>query len=226
MNKPARKVVKPAPPRTVRLLNLRGVLPRPVEAESKLEADFVRQAALSRVVRAITAQAFRLPVSPKGYVPDFLLDTLHDQPMVVEVKLDGKVDEYRRLFDRAAACLAERRMTFAVATEKTIRNVRLHERAALILRYAKAVYPIVDKDSVVDCVGSTKQGLPMGALLKKTKLTRHLILHLIAHKALTTGSRLSLDDSAVVSLPVIHTEMSDEIQLARWLGVAPWPKNA
>lgn len=226
MTKPARKVVKPAPPRTVRLLNLRWVLPHPVEAESKLEADFVRQAALSRVVRAITAQAFRLPVSPKGYVPDFLLDTLHDRPMVVEVKLDRTVEEYRKLFDRAAACLAERRMTFAVATEKTIRNARLHERAALILRYAKAMYPAVDKDCAVDCVGSTTQGLPMGTLLKKTQFKRDLILHLIAHKALTTGPRLSLDDSAVVSLPVIHSEMSDEIQLARWLGIAPWPKNA
>lgn len=218
--------MKPAPPRTVRLLNLRWVLPHPVEAESKLEADFVRQAALSRVVRAITAQAFRLPVSPKGYVPDFLLDTLHDRPMVVEVKLDRTVEEYRKLFDRAAACLAERRMTFAVATEKTIRNARLHERAALILRYAKAMYPAVDKDCAVDCVGSTTQGLPMGTLLKKTQFKRDLILHLIAHKALTTGPRLSLDDSAVVSLPVIHSEMSDEIQLARWLGIAPWPKNA
>ena len=221
MEKSKRKVVTRAPARTVRILNLNGVLPHPVEAESKLEGDFVRQAALSSITKAIVSQPFTLPVSPEGYTPDYLVSTTGESRVVVEVKLARKVAEYTALFDRAAEYLRARRHEFFVATEKTIRRTNSHQRALLLLRYAKAVYPEQQRQRAVEFTRSYKNGVALGTILAKTKLRRELIYHLIGRKQLTTGPRLSLDDSALVFIPNA-SETTDEDFLARWLGLAPW----
>jgi len=224
MEESARKIVTRAPGRTVRILNLRGVLPRPVEAESKLESDFVRQAALSSITKAIIGQPYKLPVSPEGYTPDYLVITTGEKRIVIEVKLDKKVAKNAALFDRAAEYLRDYQHQFYVATEKTIRRDRLHERALLILRYAKATYSDAELLRAMEVANFYKKGLALGTLIAKTNLRRDLIFHLIGRRQLTTGPRLSLDDSALV-FPTSAPEMKDEDFLGRWLGLTPWGKD-
>ncbi len=224
MEESSRKVVTRAPGRTVRILNLRGVLPNPVEAESKLEADLVRQVALNQLTKAIVGQPYRLPVSPEGYTPDYLVTTTGEARIVVEVKLASKIAKYATLFDAAAEYLQAHKHQFFVATEKTIRRDRLHERALLILRYAKGTYSEPEQQRALEAADFYKKGLALGTLTAKTKLRRELIFHLIGRRKLTTGPPLSLDDSALV-LATSVPEMSDEDFLGRWLGVAPWGKD-
>lgn len=224
MEESSRKVVTRAPGRTVRILNLRGVLPKPVEAESKLEADLVRQVALNQLTKAIIAQPYRVPVSPEGYTPDYLVTTTGETRIVIEVKLARKVAEYATLFDNAAEYLRERKHQFFVATEGTIRRDRLHERALLILRYGKATYGEPDLRRALEAADFYRKGLALGTLVSKTKLKRELIFHLIGRRQLTTGPRLSLDDSALVNSTTVP-EMSHEDFLSRWLGVTPWGKD-
>lgn len=224
MEESDRKVVTRAPGRTVRILNLKGVLPTPVEAESKLESDFVRQAALNPLTKTIISQPYKLPVSPKGYTPDFLVVTAGDTRVVAEVKLARKVAENAALFDRAAEYLGDRKHHFFVATERSIRRDRLHERALVILRYAKAHYSEVDQQRALEAADFYKGGLALASLVAKTKLRRELIFHLIGRRQLTTGPRLSIDDSASVFVPSVK-EMSDEDFISRWLGIAPWGKD-
>lgn len=223
MEESSRKVVTRAPGRTVRILNLRGVLPNPVEAESKLEADLVRQVALNQLTKAIVGQPYRLPVSPEGYTPDYLVTT-GEARIVVEVKLARRIAKFATVFDAAAEYLRARKHQFFVATEKTIRRDRLHERAMLILRYAKATYSEPEQQRALEAADFYKKGLALGTLTAKTKLRRELIFHLIGRRKLTTGPRLSLDDSALV-LATSVPEMSDEDFLSRWLGVTPWGKD-
>jgi len=199
-------------------------MPQPVEAESKLESDFVRQAALNPLASAIVSQPYKLPVSTEGYTPDFLVTCCGDRHAVVEVKLARKVAQYAPLFDRAAEYLRDRQHLFFVATEKTIRCDRRHERALLILRYAKATYPQQELLRALEAARFYKKGLALGTLISKAKLRRELILHLISRRQLTTGPRLPIDDSALV-MATVEPEMSDEDFLGRWLGVAPWGKD-
>lgn len=99
----ARKVVTRAPARTVRVLNLGGILHGPVECESSLERDFVYRAALCPSVVLIKHQPFRVNwAAGKHYTPDFLVRHRDGQVTVVEVKLAERAAAYRELFDRAA----------------------------------------------------------------------------------------------------------------------------
>lgn len=224
MEPSTRKVVTRAPARTVRTLNLRGVLPHPVDAESTLEADFVRHAALYPRTRAVVSQPFKVPVSPEGYTPDYLVTTASDARIVVEVKLASKVTKYAELFDEAARYLRQRDHQFYVVTQRSLHLDRRHERAQLILRYAKASYAESDKQRALDAVRGYAGGVPMGRLRKKLNASRELLLHLIGRRLLTTGPRLAVDDSAVLSL-VTTSEINDEAFFARWFDAAPWREN-
>ncbi len=217
-----RKVVTRAPARTVRIINLRTLLPYPVEAESSLEADYIRRAALQPDTAKITHQPFNLPVSPKGYTPDFLqtLEVATPQ-IVVEVKLDKRVAEYAELFDSAAQFLKTSGYAFYVLTERTLRKKDIHGRALLILRYAKASFPVAEQQRVSDLLGEYSGGLPIGTVVCKAHVSRELVIHLVARKILTTGPNLHVDDSAVVTLRKFVTSNGD-FSFERWFGVAPW----
>lgn len=217
-----RKVVTRAPARTVRIINLRGLLPNPVEAESSLEADYIRRAALKPETKSIVHQPFILPVSPRGYTPDFLQTLEAATPkIIVEVKREKKIAEYADLFDRAAEYLAPKNFTLFVLSERTLRKKRIHERALLILRYAKANFPPAERMRITSLLGEYPEGLPMGTVVRKAKVSRELVIHLVAWKVLTTGPNLHIDESAVVTLQNHDTNQAP-ITFERWFGVAPW----
>ena len=221
-----RKVVTRSPARTVRIINLRGVLPAPIEAESSLERDFILRAALNPFVTAIVHQPFRLRLErERTYTPDFLVTLTTGERVVVEVKPLSKVEKYKPLLDDAAAHLRARGHEFMVADDTAIRRERAHARAALILRYAKTAFGQADCDRAVRAVSQKPHGIPIGTLRKQARVARETVFHLIALRQLSTGRRLMLDDAAIVFVPA-QQEIHDADKFASWFDAALWPENA
>jgi hypothetical protein len=212
-----------SPSRTIRVFSYPQILSSPVEAESTLEEDFINRAVLFSALRVLVSQPFILPVSPNGYTPDFFVKTAAGRRFVIEVKIDRRVQGYAELFDKAAAYLREKDITFLVVTEKNLRRERVQKRALRILRYLKAQYPKTSCDEVISEITKHPNGVTIGQIIKKG-VTRELIFHLIASQKLTTGPRLMLDDSALVFVPN-QKEIDHENSFARWLGVTPWGKD-
>jgi hypothetical protein len=225
MDTPVRRLIKPTTPRTVHLLNLRGVLPAPVQAEATTESAFVQVAALCPATRYITSQPETLQLPGQTYTPDYRVETLDGRTSVWEVKLEAKVSKYRTLFNLAAQQLAERGERFFVISERTLRRRQQHEAVRLVLRYAKGHFDAADVARVTQCM----QGLPAGALIEdlmtRLGVTRELLFHLVATRVISFPGRMS----AALNSRLIHTdylEKKDALHLASWLGVSPWRANA
>lgn len=227
MKPSTRKVVTRSPHRTVRLLNLPGLLPAPVEAESSFEAAYVLRASLMPTCKSILGQPFKLPISPKDYTPDFLQTFVDPQlkPAVVEVKLAREVKKYVDLFDRTASFLKERNYEFYVITNRELFKNGIEERVQLIRRYAKATVPDNSQARIADVLSDHECGLPIGSVMRKAAVSLEIILHFLAMRVLTTGSKLIIDDSAVVRLSA-SAVMEREFSLARWFGVTPWGEQS
>lgn len=216
MEPASRKVVKHAAPRTTRVLNLRGLLPRPVECESTLEDDFVSRAALCPVVVDIAHQPFKV-TNPDGsqYTPDFLVILIDGTRVVVEVKVRRKIARYRALFEAVTPQLNAHGFSFLVVDETMLRADRAHWRVRKILRYLKAFFPEDQCSRVIAAVLAS--AVPtFGSITKETGAERSLIYHLLAKKRLATERRLLLDDAA--PLFVHSSESANEDQFECWIG--------
>jgi hypothetical protein len=225
MEKTTRKVVKRSPARTVYLLNFSGLLDAPVEAESSLERDFVNKAVLFPGLTALKHQPFKLSLNEgRHYTPDFLVGIGASQ-CVVEVKPKSKIAKYHAVFDEACDKLRARGLGFYVVHERALRDGRVHLRAMQTLRYRKGRFPQSECQRVLDLVASKPMGVPIGTLTQREGIRTEVILHLLAQRQLSTGPKLHLDSASVV-MPVNHSEVSNEDQFARWIGVAPWGQNA
>ena len=217
-----RKIVTRAPSRTVRIINLKGLLPHPVEAESSLEADYVRRAALQPSTNDVIHQPFILPVSPRGYTPDFFqIEESNTPKVIVEIKPEKKVAKYGALFDRAAEYLKPKGYAFYVVTERSLRKSKINERVLLIRRYVKASFPLIERIRVSSLLAEYPNGLPIGTLVRKARVSRELVIHLVARKILTTGAKLHVDHSALVTLRQL-SKNNDATAFAGWFGVTPW----
>lgn len=223
MKPSTRKVVTRSPNRTVRIVNLPGLLPGPVEAESSFEAAFILRAALMPACKAIISQPFKVPASPKDYTPDFLQTFVasHLKPAVVEIKPAGKLRKYAEVFDRAALFLNEQGYEFYVITDHELFKDGIEQRVHLIRRYAKAAFPGLYRKRIEHVLSDHDSGLPLGSLQRKAAVSREAILHLLANRVLTTGSRLMIDDSAVVRLSAT-TVMGRTVSISHWFDVMPW----
>lgn len=219
----ARKVVTRSPSRTVRILNLPGLLPEPVEAESSYEAAFVLRAALMPACKTIIGQPFKLPASPNDYTPDYLQTfvTPRLKPAVIEIKPAGKVGKYVEVFDRAALFLKQQGYEFYVVTDRELFKDGIEQRVHRIRRYAKAAISGTDLKRITDLLSNHDSGLPLGSLQRKAAVSREAILHFLAKRLLTTGPRIMIDDSAVVRLSASNP-MHQEMSLAHWFGIPPW----
>jgi hypothetical protein len=226
MEPSTRKVVTRSPHRTVRLLNLSGLLPAPVEAESSYEAAFVLRAALMPSCKAIQAQPFKIPISPNDYTPDYLqtFSTPQLKPAVIEIKPSSKVKRYSDLFDRAASLLKDRDYEFYVITDRELFRNGIEQRVQLIRRYAKASVPADVLARITYVLNERDCGLPLGSLMRKANVTLEIILHFLAIRALTTGPKLVIDESAVVHLNA-SAAMDKEVSLGDWFGIAPWGES-
>ncbi len=220
-----RKVVTRSPGRTVYTLNLPGLLPHPVEAESSLEVDAVYQLALFPWTTSIAHQPFQIDLGESSYTPDFLIHTARRRA-VVEVKLSRKIPKYQEIFEKASAYLAERDFDFMVLTEKSLRSGGLHRRALELTRYAKAVWPDDMSNRVLDVLFMTADGLELNELTKTTAVPKELIYHLISTRRVTTGPDLLLDEGAQVFAVEHYLETSHEDHLSSWTHAEAWAANA
>jgi hypothetical protein len=219
---PARKVVSRSPVRTVRVLNLPGLLDSPVECESSLERDFVYRAALCPTLVRLRHQPFQIKLSSgRTYTPDFLVTERDGSAKVVEVKPATKVGGYRGVFDEVASRLKARQIAFLVLTDDVIRTRRAHERAALILRYRKFSSPAADSSRVLAALLDHGGALAFSALLHRARVELPTVLHLMAQRTLVTSRDLPVQGASRVSLANI-LETRHAVHLEGWFGVAPW----
>lgn len=219
-----RKVVTRSPARTVYTLNLPGLLPHPVEAESSLEMDAVHRLALFPLTRSIAHQPFEIKLGDSSYTPDFLTCTANRR-VVVEVKLSRQVPKYREIFEKAAAHLQERDFDFIVVTEKSLRSGGLHHRALELTRHAKATWPKDMVKRVLDLLTTSTDGLQIQELSNKSGAPKELIYHLISTRRITTGPELLLDEGAQAFTVERYLETSDEHHLSSWAHAASWAAN-
>lgn len=223
MKRSDRKVITRSPSHGVHAVCSGGLLDKHVEAESRLEAHFIRRAALIPSRPKVIHQPFKAPVSAKGYTPDFLV--FHPKSgfkAVVETKIAAKINaEYTELFDRAAQFFAPRGYVFFVVTEFDLKHRDIHRRASLLTRYARDRLPDQISTRILDIATGYPAGIPLGSLARKARVAVHQILSLVARGALTTGTGLQTDPSAVVSLPT-NEEQDDEIFFSRWFGTQAW----
>lgn len=223
MEPSTRRVVTRSPGRTVRILNLRGLLSAPLECESSLERDFAIRAALHPAVVNITAQPFRLRLGEKTYTPDFLVELEPGKRMVVEVKTRRKIPQYQPLFDAASEDLQRHDMHLLVADEHAIRAGGTHRRAAHILRFLKAAFAFADCERALVVAAAHPAGLSIEQLIQEARVGKPLVLYLIAHRRLHIDADLPNHDAAHVRcVTPIQENRQHEHHFAQWFGLTPW----
>lgn len=224
MSAPVRRLIKPTTPRTVHLLNLRGVLPAPVQSEATTECAFVLLAALCPACKCIVSQPCTIALEKRSYTPDYRVETQCGERTFWEVKLEARIGSYRPLFARASAHFRAEGHSFLVISEKQLREGGKLESARLVLRYAKARYPSEELWRVLEFMHSLPKGLPLAELMVQAAVTKELIFHLLARKQLTFASGIGTEPNT----QIIHSdylEAHDANHLARWFGVSPWRAN-
>jgi len=109
-------------------------------------------------------------------------------------------------------------MAFVVAHDLLLKMGDLHERAKLIRRYAKGVYPNSEKALVISALQQVSKSLTFKDLFRRG-IQKVTVLHMVAHQQLQIGADLDIGDAATVSLPNQHSqEGSHAIRFASWLG--------
>jgi hypothetical protein len=208
-----RKVISRSPSHTVRLIHLPHVQPEPVEADSNPERYFVHIAALYPFIYKITDQPFSLELGDKRYTPDFLLEFQDGSRIVVEVKPEYRMKDYKELFAQATEKLSCHGYGFLVAKDVDITRDELASRALRIRRYCKTSFNQQACKRVLRIVETSKRGVVMRELIDTHRISQALILHLIGFHKLYTNNNLSIDDRAIVkSTQKLKQEISNEYQ--------------
>ena len=223
---PARKVVSRSPSKTVRILNLNGILDAPVECESTLERDFVYRAVLCPGLLRLRHQPFTLKLGTgRTYTPDFLVKHRDGRLTVIEVKPREKIPKYREVFDEAAALLRADGITFLVLDEEVIRADKRQKNAALILRYRKTRPDIEGRERVISELRRGDGSMAIGRLMRRASVSREVILHLLALRTLITARDLPTSGKGRVRL-FNDSEINHASRIESWFGVSPWGKTA
>jgi uncharacterized protein YlzI (FlbEa/FlbD family) len=182
----ARKVVTRSPKRKVGLINCRWFQSHPIEHESQLEKRFVYCTLLCPQVVQIESQPFTLEIGKKSYTPDFLVKFSNGQALVVEVKVNHRVDKYLELFNGVKKILSLRHFPFFVLTQNEIDRLEQPRVAAEILRYGKSEFTAATLQTILDAMSGCKTTcLSIGTLVERSGACREAVLHLIARRKLT-----------------------------------------
>jgi hypothetical protein len=224
---PARKVVTRAPWRTVRLINLPGLFPEPIECESSLERDFVYRVALCPSVIDVRHQPLRIAL-PKGrfYTPDFSAHHADGSTTIVEVKPLSKVRRNAALFDYATRTLREQGHRFLVLTEREIRLDRAHERANFILRHRKSSIDARERQRVFDLFAAMPSAsLSVAAVCEQAQVEISCVLHLIASRELF-ASRTQDFSAGAPLVRRFHEDLHHAIRIHQWFGRQEWSADA
>lgn len=191
-----RKVVTRSPHRRVGYIACPWFQSDTIEYESLLERDYVRTALLDPENQWITSQPFTLELEPphRRYIPDFLLRR-PNQKLVVEVKPQelAQSNRYRARFAVIGKILADAGYEFIVVTEETVRADRLHERAGLLLRYARSVLPVEVARRTVAIALNHPDGITINDLAAAAGIPTSTVLHLVGRRLLRIDPSLYMD---------------------------------
>ena len=213
---PRRKVVTRSPHRRVGYVSCPWVQTTQVQYESLLELNFIRLALLCPGGLSIEEQPFRLAL-PDGssYTPDFLLHLTHQRKLVIEVKPSVFVAKHRETLTQAHWVLGENGHEFIIMTDDLIHAGKRHERASLILRYARShdVPALVERCQTL--LSAMSEPMRMDEFMRHSRLERYQVLALVGRRHL----HLPPDLSDEVLYPIHNFEGKDDVipSGAAWL---------
>lgn len=224
MHIPARRLIKPTTPRTVHVLNLRGVLLAPTQSEATTERAFVLMAALCPVVRSITSQPQTIRLDAGHYTPDYCVETFDGRTSYWEVKLRRRVPAYRILFDQVAAHYAGQGTQFLLVSELELQAGHRYRAARQVMRYAKASFPDTELSRLTECLRCHPGGITTGELVETLGISRELVFHALARRLCAFKYDVSVEMGALI-ISSNTREANDVLCLANWFGVAAWRPN-
>ncbi|QIM52739.1 TnsA endonuclease N-terminal domain-containing protein [Hydrogenophaga crocea] len=217
MARSARKVVTRSPARSVRLINLPHLQSEAIEAESSVERDFAHLAALYPFTRRILHQPFRLDLDDRKYTPDFLVEFDDRSSIVIEVKVESKLERFESVYQAAKAKLAAHGVCLKIAHDQMIRTEGRAERALLIRRYSKDHCNEGEAQAILGLAQESQTGVRMSELLSRG-FALPTIYHLIARRRMCTDSALDISRGAVLaSINNLITEGRHADHFDRWL---------
>lgn len=218
---PGRKVVTRSPHRRVGYVSCPWLQNDQVQYESLLEQSFVRLAFLCPGVRSIAAQPFRMELSDGyTYTPDYLLELNHHKKLVVEVKPEAFVSKHKAKLGTAAKILKENGYGFLLATDRLIQFGKRHERAAIILRYARShdVSDLVRRHQVT--LEAISSPITLDEFQARTTLERHQVLALVGRRQLHLAPDLS--DEVLYPSKYVEEKGNAGLSGAAWLDSQGW----
>jgi hypothetical protein len=196
-----RKIVTRAPHRRVGLIACAWFQPKPIEYESLLERDYARKALLDLCNTSIEHQPFHINLETpyKRYTPDYLLRR-GDKKLVIEVKPReiAQSEKNRARLQHVREILADTGYDFVVETEESIRADRVHERAGLLLRYARSHLPAEITNRVIEIASAHPDGITIDDLAVAADVPTSIVLHLVGRRMLRIDASLYMDGGCMV----------------------------
>lgn len=225
--KPARPIVQRSPHRTVGAVHMPSLQAEPIEWESFRERAFIRLAVLCPDLRRLEFQPFGIEYrdgegQSRTYTPDFLLTLASGRRVVVEVKTEPYVEQFRQVYNLCSPILKDRGCAFYVVTDRHM-DARREDRAELIRRYARSAVPSARSEQVLALVRHSARGIGYRQLLQ-AGVTREEVFHLVGRRALIATPSLEILESTVLNLVDMET-IDDCFQFDRWFGCSPWGAN-
>lgn len=141
-----RKVITRRPHRTVGRIPVDWLADVPLEHESGLEANFIKQAILVPGIKKISSQpetfvfaeSIAKTLERKSYTPDFSITFDDGHLLLVEVRHSARVEKDREFFEQFGPLLNSVGVSYSVITDLCIEQplVRI-QNAGLVYRYSR-----------------------------------------------------------------------------------------
>lgn len=227
--KPARRVVTRSPHQNVGVVCCPWLQAEPVEFESITERWFLMNAVMLPRLQRIVHQPFRLDLPPLGateqattYVPDFLLEFVYGESIVIEVKPEAFLIKHRAKLLAAAEVLRARGHTFFVITDKHLRAAASMADAMQLRRMAKGTRP---EDEVARAL-SVLQDVPgytsAGDLCDVASIDLSFVGWLVGRGLVEIERPRGIDERTLVGHLSLTEDSHAALSVGRWFTAAPW----
>lgn len=220
-----RKVVSRSPYRSVGIMACSWIQDHGIEYESQLERRFLQQALLLPRLKRIIHQPFKIDYTDSGrekhYTPDFLLEFVNHERVLVEVKPLTYVSKYKTIFNTAKSTLESADIPFFVITDKQIDIKNRVNNASIILRYGRGSIDI-EKIDQLSQYAPNHPPIPIKELILRHRLTYEDIFHLMARKRLfITSLSEEINDGTLIHF---HKEgtLNGTFLFCDWFSTTPW----
>lgn len=221
--KPKRKVVTRSPYRSVGLVACNWLQAEPIEHESYLERRFIQRMLLTPGVTGIVSQPFRISYGKNGkesYTPDFLI-RFQSRVLVIEVKPEKFIDEFKETFDLVTPILRERNKSFHVVTDRMIDIADIPDDVDLLLRYARGNVSQAEIEEVLKVFTEQSATISLSDLVQLAAGGISTIYHLLGRNILTFKDVISLSPNTQIQ-KIYTGETNGDVCIPDWLDAATW----